>query len=507
MADGFQLLQAPWLQGGGSNSNPLSLVNDVMKLRQGMQEFNARQSFGQIMAGSATPEEAMQKWQQSGQAGFFPDAMTQMRTQALLGAQTTEATAKATREQMGLSGDIYGGMLHTGVISTTPEDFDRNFKAQIALMPPAVRSNPAVQEAAQSYYKSRMDGLPPPGDPTRNAAYQQRWAASNGALATPQMIENVFGTQGIADMPGGGKLPFQRAPVWQGGAVTPTPMAPTPGTSGQSMSADDTAIMARSAGDGKPLLDPSMITRWSGPTGIGGVPVLNQQQADLEKDTRDAHAKGMPQYQAAQQMQGSLREMDRDLDQMVTLDGGKGTGWTAPGPTQELRNRLAAGVNTAFQAVGAAPPVDPTKVAAIEDYYKNADRLAFQFANNYQGAGREGIQSILQAAKAVPGENSYLGAKLLVRSTDVMAQRTQDLHDFMTLYAKQNNGQMYGAEVAFNKAHPVRDYVDGMMSEFGMKGDGKFNSVEDLVHMQKLGLLTEQQIRTIAKTQFPDALK
>jgi hypothetical protein len=97
------------------------------------------------------------------------------------------------------------------------------------------------------------------------------------------------------------------------------------------------------------------------------------------------------------------------------------------------------------------------------------------------------------------------GAKLIIESNRMAAQRLIDEHDFRSAWMAdpRNNGNLQGADVAFNKAFPATSYMDRVLKDFGLDSAGKFTTPEAVRSAFHRGLLTQKQAEDLIKQQFP----
>jgi len=503
MADPQTVATGNWGQQSGGGGNLLGMMGDAMKLRNTQQEWNARMMYGRIQAGANSPEEGLAEWEKSGMSGFVPELATQARQAALLGAQTTVAKTEAAKGQFALNTEAFASLARVGLQSTTPEDFERNYRAAIGLLPESSKRDPVVQKAAQDYYDSRMHGLPAPGDPKRNAAYHQRWLASNGALVTPQMRENIFGVPTSVDTPAGTVFGM-RNPVDGSVTYAPGQMA-LPGTAGNQRTPVEEAPPPVS-GTGKPLYGPELVNpKYAtgqltlGPKG----PMISQQDYDFNQDLTKQFGAQLNQYRASQNVMGQAASMETELEHLA---GAGENGLLTPGTALPQRAALAKAINTFYQARGKTPPFDPTKVSAAEGLFKAAQNMAFQFRDQVEEGSRQSVTSLIAAGASVPGaENSYLGAKLLIAATKVGAQRIADERTFLNWWKTQHNGLLLGGPEAFNARNPYQDYTTKMFADFGLDGHGQYPEgqagVDTVGRMVGQGLLTKTEAASILKSQ------
>jgi len=179
---------------------------------------------------------------------------------------------------------------------------------------------------------------------------------------------------------------------------------------------------------------------------------------DVLKDQFDRAQKG---YDAANQLQDQLNQMDHNNELLNQAN------WSSTGPLANTKLSVANWLNNFADSAGIPTAdkdgnplrFDPGKIAAWQDYNKLSTRMSFELAKTL--GSREAMRIVQQAIGAVPSaQNSYLGAKIVSSSLRAAAQRQQDFYEFLTQYAKENGFNTLGADVAFNKAHPVKEYTD-----------------------------------------------
>jgi len=158
----------------------------------------------------------------------------------------------------------------------------------------------------------------------------------------------------------------------------------------------------------------------------------------------------------------SLFQLEQQDQNIATLNSGGG--WSVTGAGNNFRLGLAKQVNGLLTPLGIAPAVDPTKVASWEDANKLQTQLAFAQAR--QLGSREAAQIIHMSAAATPGtENTPQGYKLISGGYREMNQREVDLRNFETNWMQQRQGNLIGAETAFNTQYTPKMYADRAISQ------------------------------------------
>lgn len=157
-------------------------------------------------------------------------------------------------------------------------------------------------------------------------------------------------------------------------------------------------------------------------------------------------------YQAAQGILGNLDYMDNSLETMNK------SGYFSTGAGAKTRIEAAKGINTIAQVLGAPPIANPDKIASAEEFNKQTTNMGFNLAKTL--GSREAQMIVQQATNSVPSmNNTYLGGRLVSSSLRQGAQRQMDYYEFMQDYAQGHDGNTMGADVAFNKANPISNYV------------------------------------------------
>lgn len=178
-------------------------------------------------------------------------------------------------------------------------------------------------------------------------------------------------------------------------------------------------------------------------------------------------------YASAQTMLGQLSMIDHSIDALNNQGRG---GLTATGTGANTKMALLKGLNSLSATFGGQAFIDPTKVASWEDLSKESTRMGFELAKTL--GSREAQMIVQQAVSAVPNaSNTYLGAKLVSASLRSAAQRQIDYYQSLNDFAMSHGGNTMGADIEFNKTHPVQDYTrNAIISGLGAKQapDGKW---------------------------------
>jgi hypothetical protein len=161
-------------------------------------------------------------------------------------------------------------------------------------------------------------------------------------------------------------------------------------------------------------------------------------------------------YQAAQSTLYRLGIIDHAIDAL-------GPNWMGAGAN--LKANVAKSWNSVAQllpdSIASKFQIDPNKVATWEDINKQTTNLGFELAKTL--GSREAQMIVQQSIASVPGaQQTYLGSKLVSASLRQAAQRQQDYYEFLG----QHPGQV-GADIAFNRLHPVQQYVTAAVKSIG----------------------------------------
>lgn len=216
-----------------------------------------------------------------------------------------------------------------------------------------------------------------------------------------------------------------------------------------------------------------------GPPGMGGkIPPtkLGPGNVDLQKHLADNFAnEGKQKYDGAMQ---ALLQLDQQDQNIKALNQSR---WTSTGSLNDLRMGLSKDVNSILTPLGLSPIVDPTKVASWEDAAKVQKQLAFAQARMM--GSREAASVVNMSLSATPGgENTEQGYRAVSAGYHEMNYREGDLYSFQNQWAQTHNGNLIGAEAAFNKQFPPEMYGDRAISTihpFNVKADSldAFNEV------------------------------
>lgn len=172
-----------------------------------------------------------------------------------------------------------------------------------------------------------------------------------------------------------------------------------------------------------------------------------------EAAMKDFVEKSTPAYNSAQNLKGRLDIIDHNVDVL-------GPNWMGSGAN--VKAEAGKAWNSMMDTFGVqGMHVDPNKIASWEDFNKETIRAGMELIKSNFGGSREAASIIQMGNTAVPNvQNTQLGAKYVSATIRAAAQREIDLHEYKALLA-QNRQSLVGADVAFNKLHPVKDYAMG----------------------------------------------
>jgi hypothetical protein len=251
---------------------------------------------------------------------------------------------------------------------------------------------------------------------------------------------------------------FQNAIMGLLGGRQPASFAP-PSTSPTSPTIQPASVPAR------PVL-PSATTGTPGTSAIGfpiqptsapggGIqsPISLQGKTLAENILPKQYEDAATQYKNAQGIQGNLDMIDHAIEELNR------NGLSSTGAGANVKFGAMKALNSLATSAGMEAPFDPSKIATWEDFNKESTRMGFELAKSL--GSREAMMIVQQAIAAVPNaSNTYLGARLVSSSLRQAAQRQSDYYEFLNSYAGSHGGSTFGADVAFNKTHPMKSYTD-----------------------------------------------
>lgn len=247
------------------------------------------------------------------------------------------------------------------------------------------------------------------------------------------------------------------APSAQGSRRQSLPPPPSPAgipINGNAMSEDQVAgAMPNVAPMGGNAAPSGMVTTSLAPGTKKIIEDLSGQYVEKES----------PAYQSALITKGNVQQMKSDLQSVSESQ------FLTPGANAQGRLAWAKSVNTYAQALGIAPdklPIDPMAVASAEQANKLTRFMGMQSVNQYFGAAREAASTIMATVSAQPGiDNTMQGNKMILNAIDEGANYQKDLYEFKTEWAKQHDGNLIGADKAFNQMNPPEKYSQRAISQ------------------------------------------
>lgn len=170
-------------------SDPFSLVNQAMQLRQNMQNWNSQQEAGRILAASPDMDTAVATMTKSPNAAWMLPTINQMRE-----VQRTEAQIAQTQAATGQIGLNTAMDRFKNTVLMNPNDpkgFMNGFDAMLQSMSPLeIQENGKYLQAARS---SLLDGLPSDQTAASKMFAQRVIALRLGAGMTPEAAYQTYG--------------------------------------------------------------------------------------------------------------------------------------------------------------------------------------------------------------------------------------------------------------------------------------------------------------------------
>jgi hypothetical protein len=483
------------------------------------QTYAAKLKAGQLIAAAPTLEDGLDALTRDPQtAPFAPEIINTFRQTQLTLAQTQEIN-----QGMAANG-LQGFVKMLPAVLADPSDSTWAGAQEAALAGLAPEARKRVQSSIDSIKKSLLAGLPTDDPEAAGRMFSQRLnGLLTGAGMTPELLSGILGKVDQVDT-GGGLQPGVRGTALDGGGFNtngnslipktlppeildtgdtqgavggayPTPTVGNPlfkglppgayapgtvpaggkyGTGGAGAQVEAPAYDPNAvAATGKPLFPPEMTEKSptvGNATGIGGVAIKSPAQ------TRNAEAlaarfadEGTRQFQGAQD---TMRAMEYTIAALDKL--GAERNFLSPGTAGEFRVNFAKGLNTLFASFGVKELFDLDKIAAGEGLKKETIRGGFSAMAAAMGVSREAATVVQNSIDTIPSlENTYMGGRLISEEIQAIAERQIDRYNFMSGWQAQNQGDLQGAEAAFNKYHPVEDYTNPVLSHYGMNPDGK----------------------------------
>ena len=525
-------------------SNPMELLGGIAETQKKLTEarfmqakFKAQQQAGAILAQAPTLAEGMAALSKSPEIAMFPEILnsvsefqnTQQDWQGKVYSQRKGAMTDFMSELPGMIADHkYGKVAAANVMNNISDQgikisVEKSLANMNAYINDDTSDDPAIAKQQRNQrltsalvgsggieIANKLHGAPVDVDVKtgiqpgiRRPSFPTELGGTPGAiektgaevpfgigpqLATPEAT--AFPGQrpgGNALSPGGGSpaaagnslaLPKPKA---VGGASAPE-AAPVPS--------------APVTGLGKPLFDsktdmspPKTFNRnlAGNPTGEEGRKVANLGEAFVKEEKHI--------YDNANVTKAQFREMDYDIEKLA-----KGGGFLSPGAAADFRVGLVKAVKLFGDVTGTDMGVDTEKVASAESLAKTTNQMVLRYLNTALGTQREAAETIRNFTdKGVPGiNNTYLGAKTLIKMMGAINDRAVDLYNWKTEWSSRNNGDLRNAEQAFNKKFPATEYIDKALSDLGLDREkGGFKSVEDVNRAYQEHLITKEQAEFI----------
>lgn len=210
-----------------------------------------------------------------------------------------------------------------------------------------------------------------------------------------------------------------------------------------------TSLGVPSGAPGTSAFTPHLVRNPDGSLGSSVTPGLEQ----IQKDTAADYVKSRDAYTGGQESKVLLASMENDLAQLNKNN------WSSTGPGAQAKLQFAADWNSLMRTAGLqGAQFDPNTVGNWEELGKDSTRLGFALARTM--GSREAAQIVQGAIGANPGiMNSPTGGKMVLNTVRQAINRQSDLYEYETNFAKQNGGDLLGADVAFNKQNPPGLYA------------------------------------------------
>lgn len=544
-----------------------NLQNTLNQNKLFQQTFAARQRAGQILSQSPDLEQGLEQlYRDPVTAPFAAETANAVRQGQQTFADIQRLRAVTAGEQQRQATDGLQAAVAHGLpaIIESPSDatWDSVMKAQLNVLSPSARA--AVAPALESLKHAMLADLPEEPEAAKAEVKKRAAALSLGSGFTPESLAAVAGKPAVVDL-GYAKQPGLEAPGqpftaqgpellvgappryenFPGGVPAAVPAIPgrfpgnpltsSPGT-GKFPAAGDTgnelgaqpaqpapagpaatsppaaasapagAASVRPpgtplglAGNGELLILPPDAASPSVGTGAKGMQILSPAQlksADAyQAEFADSGARA---FQNASSTIGSLKSMSADMDTIA-----KGGGFLVPGTLSLYRNETAKALNTMAAMVGLKEVFDPSKLAAIDAFNKEVQRMGLTVLTTMLGNQREAAQTINNiTTKAVPSlDNTPMGGKLIIEGLKAATQRVIDQRVWEEAWQAKNQGNLNGALARFNKEYPAESYADRVLEEFGIGPKG-FVSPEAIAAAVRNGYLTVAQGKKIGIAQF-----
>lgn len=539
-------------------ANPLATISNFAALQNTLnqnklfqQTFAARKRAGEILSQSPDLEKGLEElYRDPITAPFAGETVNAVRQgqQTFADIQRLRAVTAGEQQKQATDGlkAAVGYGLPAIIENPSNSTWDSVMSAQLRTMSPFARA--AVEPALASLKTSLLADLPDDPVAARKEVQKRAAALSLASGFTPESYAAVAGkpaTQNLGNViqpgleapgqpftAGGPALPVGAPPRYENfpggvpaavpgipgnapgnpltggpgpsggnalGAESAAPAGPAGGSTGSAGSPEAPGIPLGLAGNGELLILPANVTSPSVGKGAKGMQILSPAQQENAKELQTEFAgSGLRAYQNANNTLGSLESMSADLDTLA-----KGGGFLTPGTGAQFRADVAKSMNTLANMAGMKEVFDPDKLAAVDAFNKETNRMGLTVLTTMLGNQREAAQTINNiTTKAVPGiDNTYMGGKLVIEGLKAATQRAVDQRKWENAWQARNQGNLNGAAEAFNNAYPAESYAQSVLEKFGIGPKG-FVSPQAIVDAVKAGYMTPAQGKTLGLKQF-----
>jgi hypothetical protein len=510
--------------------------NEIMKFQA---EFQANKAVGEIIAHHGSVEEALPElWQNPLTMAFGQSAINSALTGASTMKEITFRGQQIEQAHKSMYDNAFtsiAGQLINNVSTgnVNPDQIRKAIGTYAASAPPEVRSEVTQQLNAVvdglAYKVGQIDQSTPAG--------QEQARKAGEAFLIGLGSQTGHGMGDFVQQPkeyGGGVVQLPGAiggysGIGTGAGVAPTGPAEQPGGPtrmtgpqpvGQNFRPISMGGRNSVAGDGTPLFGPN--TQFNPPgiqTPYGGLLGRHILYTDGEKQSADADEQFKSDekiYNGASNALGQLLPIERDIERLA-----KGGGLLTPGPGAEMRGLVDSLYMTSMSIMGKPPEVDTQEaLASWQGLAKYTKQLGFGFVTSFLGQQKEAAQTIMTAISAIPGmENTPLGALALISGMRASFQREVDRRNFLNEWRSQpyTQGNLAGAEEAFNQQHPFEGYMASAMDSVGLTATGHFKDAQQIMTLAGKGMFgptqgadkenTRSVVKRAIKKEFPDDYK
>ena len=196
-----------------------------------------------------------------------------------------------------------------------------------------------------------------------------------------------------------------------------------------------------------------------GQPAVGQIPV--QQQQGRNEAVKDFLTKDQDSYQAAQNTQGWLNQIDHAASMMKSAGPAYQTG-----PFAAQRYQAMSSINDLSRSLGLKTPFDQKAVASWEEMKKATTTAGFELSSHYEGHARQAASTIQNATSAVPAvSNSPEGQALVSAGIREGAQSAIDVHAYkQSIYNQTKGAGLENAETDFYQKYPPTMYANRAIS-------------------------------------------